>query len=62
MNSSFTLPIRSRAPTLPAAATKGLYDSQTVLSPPKSDLKVKKPALYARKKPKNLENVKPEAS
>ncbi|KAJ4017063.1 hypothetical protein NW752_006143 [Fusarium irregulare] len=62
MNSSFTLPIRSRAPTLPAAATKGLYDSQTVSSPLKSDLKVKKRALDARKKPKNLENVKPEAS
>ncbi|RGP65032.1 hypothetical protein FLONG3_9367 [Fusarium longipes] len=42
MNLHFTLPIRSRPDTLPTENTRGSCENQTVSSPPKNELKVRK--------------------
>ncbi|RGP75239.1 hypothetical protein FSPOR_861 [Fusarium sporotrichioides] len=49
MNLNFTLPVRSRTLTLPIEAANCSYDNQTISSPPKSDLKVKKRSPFHEK-------------
>jgi hypothetical protein len=62
MNLNFTLPVRSRPLTLPIEAANCSYDNQTISSPPKSDLKVKKRSPVLQQKPGGFENIRPEAS
>lgn len=62
MNFNFTLPARPRPHTLSTEAANCSYDNQTVSSPPKSDLKVKKRTPVLRQKPGASENTRPESS